>query len=103
MDNNRTNKGKDREAINRTASTTGAEQRLNKTSEKEGRKEKDKVDARRAELNGKEGKFETEHTQPTGEGSGLPGAEEKEVGTAAAGAGLGGNKGTGTSSKKNLD
>jgi hypothetical protein len=63
---------------------------------------------RTAEMNGKKGEIETEHTQPTGKtsaipGNSSPGAEEVErEGTAASGAGLGGNKGTGTRSKKDF-
>ena len=100
MDNNKTNKPKDRVSASRTASASGAE---NRNQENADRREKDKIEENRAEFNGKKGRIETEHTQPTGETSALPGAEEnKEVGTAAAGAGLGGNKGTGTNNKKDF-
>ena len=101
MATTKTNNEKERETINRRTSSTGAEQRYKEDIDKvEG---KDTIDAKRATLNGKKGKIETGQTHPTGKTSALPGAEEKEVGTAAAGAGLGGNKGTGTGSKKNLD
>ncbi len=100
MDNKDINTKRDRGTISRNTSSTGAEQRYNTDTENKG---SNTADEHRAELNGREGKFETERTRPTGETSALPGAEEKEPGTAAAGAGLGGNKGTGTSSKKNLD
>lgn len=63
---------------------------------------------RTAELNGKKGKIETEHTRPTGRTSAIPGnsnPDAKEIddeGTASSGAGLGGNKGTGTRNKKDF-
>ncbi len=63
---------------------------------------------RTAEMNNKKGKLETEHTRPTGETSAIPGnsnPEAKEIdreGTASSGAGLGGNKGTGTRNKKDF-
>ncbi|WP_224994540.1 hypothetical protein [Cesiribacter sp. SM1] len=56
----------------------------------------------RADLNGKKGKFETEDLEKT-DVSAIPGAElNKDVGDAAAGAGLGGNQGRGTRSRKDL-
>ncbi len=62
------------------------------------------VDDTRAEMNGKVGHFETEHTEPTGEGSSIPGAEEnRKIISEATGAGIGGNAGRGTASKKKLD
>lgn len=56
----------------------------------------------RAELDGKTGKFETEKLEKT-DVSAIPGAEaDDKIGEAASGAGLGGNKGTGTRSKKDF-
>lgn len=63
---------------------------------------------RTATLNGKKGKIETEHTGPTGRTSAIPGNSNPgaeridDEGTAASGAGLGGNKGTGTRNKKDF-
>lgn len=63
---------------------------------------------RAAEFSGKKGKIETEHTQPTGKTSAIPGnsnpdaKKADEEGTASSGAGLGGNKGTGTRNKKDF-
>jgi hypothetical protein len=63
---------------------------------------------RTAEMNGKKGEIETEHTRPTGKTSAIPGNSSPDAkridkeGTAASGAGLGGNKGTGTRSKKDF-
>jgi hypothetical protein len=55
-----------------------------------------------ADLNGKKGKFRTEELETT-DTSAIPGAENsKDVGDAAAGAGLGGNQGRGTRSRKDL-
>lgn len=52
---------------------------------------------KRAKLDGETGKFESENVSETNTDSDLPGAGEKEdIGTAASGAGLGGNKGRGT-------
>lgn len=80
----------------REASRTGAE---NRKKEKP-HKGEDTLDQHRAEMDGNVGKFEDEHTRPTGRTSALPGADEDEnVGTASTGAGLGGNKGTGTRKK----
>lgn len=65
-------------------------------------------EGRTATLNGKKGKIETEYTGPTGRTSAIPGhanpgAERiDDEGTAASGAGLGGNKGTGTRNKKDF-
>lgn len=59
-------------------------------------------DENRAELNGKEGHFETEKLEKT-DTSAVPGAEsDGDIGEAASGAGLGGNKGQGTRSKKDF-
>jgi hypothetical protein len=56
----------------------------------------------RAEMDGKTGKFETEELKKT-DTSAMPGAEnEGDIGTAASGAGLGGNKGTGTNNKSDF-
>lgn len=56
----------------------------------------------KADLNGKEGKFKTEKLKKTGT-SALPGAEEEgKIGDEASGAGIGGNKGRGTRSRKDL-
>lgn len=56
----------------------------------------------RADMNGKEGRFESEELKKTGT-SAIPGAEEEgDVGDAASGAGIGGNKGTGTRNKKDF-
>lgn len=63
---------------------------------------------RAAELDGKKGKIETEHTEPTGRTSAIPGNTNPDAkktddeGTASSGAGLGGNKGTGTRNKKDF-
>ena len=65
-------------------------------------------DDKRPEFNGREEKIETEHTRPTGRTSAIPGnsnPDAKEIddeGTASSGAGLGGNKGTGTRNKKDF-
>lgn len=91
---------REREILNRQSSRTGAENRNSETRPTDSRKGEDTLDEHRADMNGKVGKFETEHTEPTGEGSDVAGAETKdEVGTSSAGAGLGGNKGTGTRKK----
>lgn len=84
------------------ASQTGAENRTDtrdRAAESRGEKTRE---GHRAEMDGKEGKIETEHTEPTDKTSAIPGAEAKEEGTASAGAGLGGNKGTGTRNKKDF-
>lgn len=60
-------------------------------------------DEKRADMNGNKGHFESEKLEETGRTSAIPGAESKDdVGEAASGAGLGGNKGQGTRSRKNL-
>lgn len=88
---------------NREYSETGAENRKKETPRKEAGKGEDTLDRHRADMSGNTGKFETEHTHPVADNSAAPGAEEKdEVGTAASGAGLGGNKGTGTRNKKDF-
>lgn len=75
----------------------------NRMSTNDNTKAKNTPDVKnRAGMNGKKGKFETEELEKTGT-SAMPGAEEVgNVGDAASGAGLGGNKGTGTRSKKDF-
>ena len=82
------------------ASRTGAENRA--TTDRPAERGENTRETHRAEIDGKKGKIETEHTEPTGKTSAIPGADKKEEGTAASGAGLGGNKGTGTRNKKDF-
>ena len=59
-------------------------------------------DEARADMNGKKGDFKTEKLEKT-RTSAIPGAEsDEDIGNAASGAGLGGNKGQGTRSKKDF-
>ena len=91
------NTATDRQAAKREYSETGAENQANETNEKKKRKTPGEMEA---EMNGRKGNIETEHTEPTGTTSAIPGADEEEnVGTSSSGAGLGGNKGTGTRKK----
>lgn len=95
---------RDRKEINpeNSASQTGAENRAGTRDYAAENRGENTREAHRAELDGKKGKIETEHTESTGKTSAIPGAETKEEGTASAGAGLGGNKGTGTRNKKDF-
>ena len=80
---------------------TGAENRA--TTDRAAKTSTDSTrEANRAEIDGKKGKIKTEHTEPTGNTSAIPGADKKQEGSAAAGAGLGDNKGTGTRNKKDF-
>lgn len=90
------NTPRDRQAANREFSETGAENQAKEKNEQKKRKSEEEI----AEMNGRKGKIETEHTEPTGRTSAIPGADEEEdLGTSSSGAGLGGNKGTGTRRK----
>lgn len=84
------------------AGRTGAENRASTRDRAAEARGESTREAHRAEIDGKKGRIETEHTGPTGKTSALPGADSKEEGTASAGAGLGNNKGTGTRNKKDF-
>ncbi len=98
------NRDRDRKQMNpdQKASQTGAENRAGTRDRSAEARGENTREANRAEIDGKKGKIKTEHTEPTGKTSAIPGAESKEEGTASAGAGLGGNKGTGTRNKKDF-
>lgn len=109
MEEDRKLSPREREIINRDYnksreySEKGAENQNKETPRKGAGKRKDAQDRHRADMNGNTGKFETEHTHPLDDSSAAPGAEEKdEAATSASGAGLGGNKGTGTRNKKDF-
>lgn len=101
MEENRDLSQREKERV-REFSKTGAEKRSTETPDKKSKKGDDTLDQHRAEMDGNVGEFETEHTYPIDE-SGVAGADQdKDVGTSSAGAGLGGNKGTGTRNKKDF-
>lgn len=82
---------------NRPMSSTDAE---NRAKSRENREEQDN----RAKMDGKKGNFRDDRSEPTGETSAIPGAnEDKDIGDKAAGAGLGGNKGRGTRTPGEFD
>lgn len=82
---------------NRPMSSTGAE---NRAKSRDNREKHDN----RAEIDGKKGDFRDDWSEPTGETSAIPGAnEKKDIGDKAAGAGLGGNKGRGTRTPGEFD
>jgi hypothetical protein len=61
-------------------------------------------DENRAKMDGKVGDFTSGRTEQLDDASAIPGADlDDDLENAAAGAGLGGNKGRGTQSKSSLD
>lgn len=103
MENNRELSPREKEITNRNYSKTGGESRENEIPQKEAGKRESSADRHRADINGNVGRFETERTYPVSDSSAAPGAEENaDIGTAASGAGFGGNKGTGTRNKKDF-